>query len=258
MPILDTSLHSLKRIYRGKVRDSYELDDDKLLIIATDRISAFDVILDDPIPYKGMVLQALTDFWFEKLKGIVPNHLTGIDPTTVVAEDEVDQVKGRSVVAMKLKPIPIECVVRGYIAGGGWKDYQATGKVCGVELPAGLKQAQKLPQPIFTPAAKMEVGTHDENISFEQAVQLVGEDVARQIRDYSIELYTRAAEYALTKGIIIADTKFEFGLDKDGVVRLMDEVLTPDSSPRAPQEILEKTSQKYREALRRLAGRDVA
>lgn len=295
MPILDTSLHSLKRIYRGKVRDSYELDDDKLLIIATDRISAFDVILDDPIPYKGMVLQALTDFWFEKLKGIVPNHLTGIDPTTVVAEDEVDQVKGRSVVAMKLKPIPIECVVRGYIAGGGWKDYQATGKVCGVELPAGLKQAQKLPQPIFTPAAKMEVGTHDENISFEQAVQLVGEDVARQIRDYSIELYTRAAEYALTKGIIIADTKFEFGLDKDGVVRLMDEVLTPDSSrfwpadqynegisppsfdkqfvrdwletqpwnktapaPHAPQEILEKTSQKYREALRRLAGRDVA
>lgn len=295
MPILDTSLHSLKRIYRGKVRDSYELDDDKLLIIATDRISAFDVILDDPIPYKGMVLQALTDFWFEKLKGIVPNHLTGIDPTTVVAEDEVDQVKGRSVVAMKLKPIPIECVVRGYIAGGGWKDYQATGKVCGVELPAGLKQAQKLPQPIFTPAAKMEVGTHDENISFEQAVQLVGEDVARQIRDYSIELYTRAAEYALTKGIIIADTKFEFGLDKDGVVRLMDEVLTPDSSrfwpadqynegisppsfdkqfvrdwletqpwnktapaPRAPQEILGKTSQKYREALRRLAGRDVA
>ena len=212
MPILDTSLHSLKRIYRGKVRDSYELDDDKLLIIATDRISAFDVILDDPIPYKGMVLQALTDFWFEKLKGIVPNHLTGIDPTTVVAPDEVEQVRGRSVVAMKLKPIPIECVVRGYIAGGGWKDYKATGKVCGVELPAGLQQAQKLPQPIFTPAAKMEVGKHDENISFEQAVSLVGEDVARKIRDYSIELYTRAAEYALTQGIIIADTKFEFGM----------------------------------------------
>ena len=230
MPILDTSLHSLKRIYRGKVRDSYEVDDDKLLIIATDRISAFDVILDDPIPYKGMVLQALTDFWFEKLKDVVPNHLTGIDPTTVVAADEVEQVKGRSVVAMKLKPIPIECVVRGYIIGGGWKDYQATGKVCGIELPPGLKQAQKLPQPIFTPAAKMEVGKHDENISFEQAVELVGEDVARKIRDYSIELYTRAAEYALTKGIIIADTKFEFGLDKDGTVRLMDEVLTPDSS----------------------------
>ena len=294
MPILDTSLHSLKRIYRGKVRDSYEVGDDKLLIIATDRISAFDVILEDPIPYKGMVLQALTDFWFEKLDGIVPNHLTGIDPTTVVAADEVEQVKGRSVVAMKLKPIPIECVVRGYIIGGGWKDYQATGKVCGVQLPAGLKQAQKLPQPIFTPAAKAEVGTHDENISFEKACEMVGEDIARQIRDYSLALYQRAAEYALTKGIIIAETKFEFGQDENGTVRLMDEVLTPDSSrfwpsdqynegmsppsydkqyirdwletqpwnktspsPRLPEDVIEKTSEKYREALRRLADRDV-
>ena len=294
MPILDTSLHSLKRIYRGKVRDSYEVGDDKLLIIATDRISAFDVILEDPIPYKGMVLQALTDFWFEKLDGIVPNHLTGIDPTTVVAADEVEQVKGRSVVAMKLKPIPIECVVRVYIIGGGWKDYQATGKVCGVQLPAGLKQAQKLPQPIFTPAAKAEVGTHDENISFEKACEMVGEDIARQIRDYSLALYQRAAEYALTKGIIIADTKFEFGQDENGTVRLMDEVLTPDSSrfwpadqynegmsppsydkqyirdwletqpwnktspsPRLPEDVIEKTSEKYREALRRLADRDV-
>ncbi|HIU83892.1 MAG TPA: phosphoribosylaminoimidazolesuccinocarboxamide synthase [Candidatus Aphodousia gallistercoris] len=294
MPILDTSLHSLKRIYRGKVRDSYAVGDDKLLIVATDRISAFDVILDDPIPLKGKVLQALTDFWFEKLDGIVPNHLTGIDPSTVVAPDEVEQVKGRSVVAMRLKPIPIECVVRGYIIGGGWKDYQATGKVCGVELPAGLKQAQKLPEPIFTPAAKAEVGTHDENISFEKACELVGEDIARQIRDYSLALYRRAAEYALTKGIIIADTKFEFGLDENGTVRLMDEVLTPDSSrfwpadqynegmsppsfdkqfirdwletqpwdkkapaPRVPAEIIEKTSEKYREALKRLADRDV-
>ena len=294
MPILDTSLHSLKRIYRGKVRDSYAVGDDKLLIVATDRISAFDVILDDPIPLKGKVLQALTDFWFEKLDGIVPNHLTGIDPSTVVAPDEVEQVKGRSVVAMRLKPIPIECVVRGYIIGGGWKDYQATGKVCGVELPAGLKQAQKLPEPIFTPAAKAEVGTHDENISFEKACELVGEDIARQIRDYSLPLYPRAAEYALTKGIIIADTKFEFGLDENGTVRLMDEVLTPDSSrfwpadqynegmsppsfdkqfirdwletqpwdkkapaPRVPAEIIEKTSEKYREALKRLADRDV-
>ena len=294
MPILDTSLHSLKRIYRGKVRDSYAVGDDKLLIVATDRISAFDVILDDPIPLKGKVLQALTDFWFEKLDGIVPNHLTGIDPSTVVAPDEVEQVKGRSVVAMRLKPIPIECVVRGYIIGGGWKDYQATGKVCGVELPAGLKQAQKLPEPIFTPAAKAEVGTHDENISFEKACELVGEDIARQIRDYSLALYRRAAEYALTKGIIIADTKFELGLDENGTVRLMDEVLTPDSSrfwpadqynegmsppsfdkqfirdwletqpwdkkapaPRVPAEIIEKTSEKYREALKRLADRDV-
>lgn len=294
MPILDTSLHSLERVYRGKVRDSYLVDDDKLLIVVSDRISAFDVILDDPIPYKGQVLQALTDFWFEKFKDVVPNHLTGIAPESVVEADEIDQVKGRAVVAMKLKPIPIECVVRGYIIGGGWKDYQATGKVCGIELPAGLKQAQKLPEPIFTPAAKAEVGTHDENISFEKAVEMVGDDVATQIRDYSIKLYKLASEFALTKGIIIADTKFEFGLDENGTVRLMDEVLTPDSSrfwpadqyqegisppsfdkqfmrdwletqpwnktapaPRAPEEILEKTSLKYREALKRIADRDV-
>lgn len=294
MPILETSLHSLERVYSGKVRDSYLVNDDKLLIVVSDRISAFDVILDDPIPYKGQVLQALTDFWFEKFKDVVPNHLTGIAPESVVEADEIDQVKGRAVVAMKLKPIPIECVVRGYIIGGGWKDYQATGKVCGIELPAGLKQAQKLPEPIFTPAAKAEVGTHDENISFEKAVEMVGEDVATQIRDYSIKLYKLASEFALTKGIIIADTKFEFGLDENGTVRLMDEVLTPDSSrfwpadqyqegisppsfdkqfmrdwletqpwnktapaPRAPEEILEKTSLKYREALKRIADRDV-
>ncbi len=294
MPILETSLHSLERVYSGKVRDSYLVDDDKLLIVVSDRISAFDVILDDPIPYKGQVLQALTDFWFEKFKDVVPNHLTGIAPESVVAADEIDQVKGRAVVAMKLKPIPIECVVRGYIIGGGWKDYQETGKVCGIELPAGLKQAQKLPEPIFTPAAKAELGTHDENISFEKAAEMVGEDVATQIRDYSIKLYKLASEFALTKGIIIADTKFEFGLDENGTVRLMDEVLTPDSSrfwpadqyqegisppsfdkqfmrdwletqpwnktapaPRAPEEILEKTSLKYREALKRIADRDV-
>lgn len=294
MPILETSLHSLERVYSGKVRDSYLVDDDKLLIVVSDRISAFDVILDDPIPYKGQVLQALTDFWFEKFKDVVPNHLTGIAPESVVEADEIDQVKGRAVVAMKLKPIPIECVVRGYIIGGGWKDYQETGKVCGIELPAGLKQAQKLPKPIFTPAAKAELGTHDENISFEKAAEMVGEDVATQIRDYSIKLYKLASEFALTKGIIIADTKFEFGLDENGTVRLMDEVLTPDSSrfwpadqyqegisppsfdkqfmrdwletqpwnktapaPRAPEEILEKTSLKYREALKRIADRDV-
>lgn len=294
MPILETSLHSLERVYSGKVRDSYLVDDDKLLIVVSDRISAFDVILDDPIPYKGQVLQALTDFWFEKFKDVVPNHLTSIAPESVVEADEIDQVKGRAVVAMKLKPIPIECVVRGYIIGGGWKDYQETGKVCGIELPTGLKQAQKLPEPIFTPAAKAEVGTHDENISFEKAVEMVGEDVATQIRDYSIKLYKLASEFALTKGIIIADTKFEFGLDENGTVRLMDEVLTPDSSrfwpadqyqegisppsfdkqfmrdwletqpwnktapaPRAPEEILEKTSLKYREALKRIADRDV-
>ncbi len=287
-------LHSLEHVYSGKVRDSYAVGDDKLLIVASDRISAFDVILDDPIPHKGQVLQALTDFWFEKFKDVVPNHLTGVTPESVVTADEVELVRGRSVVAMKLKPIPIECVVRGYIIGGGWKDYLETGKVCGIELPAGLKQAQKLPTPIFTPAAKAEVGSHDENISFEKACEMVGTDIATQIRDYSIKLYTLASEFAATRGIIIADTKFEFGLDENGLVRLMDEVLTPDSSrfwpadeyaegisppsfdkqfmrdwlevqpwnktapaPRAPAEIIEKTSMKYREALKRIADRDV-
>ena len=294
MAIYEPSISSLKRLYRGKVRTSFEVGDDKLLIVASDRISAFDVILDDPIPGKGKVLQALTDFWFEKFADLMPTHLTGIDPLSVVTEQERDQVKGRSVVAMKLKPIPVECVVRGYIIGGGWKDYQATGKVCGIELPAGLQMAQQLPEPIFTPAAKAEVGEHDENISFEKACEMVGEDVARQIRDYSIEIYKRASEFARTKGIIIADTKFEFGLDENGTVRLMDEVLTPDSSrfwpadeyqvgtspasfdkqfirdwleaqpwdksapaPRVPADIIEKTAMKYREALKRLADRDI-
>lgn len=294
MAIYEPNITSLKRLYRGKVRTSFEVGDDKLLIVASDRISAFDVILDDPIPGKGKVLQALTDFWFEKFADLMPTHMTGVDPLSVVTEQEQEQVKGRSVVAMKLKPIPVECVVRGYIIGGGWKDYQATGKVCGIGLPAGLQMAQQLPEPIFTPAAKAEVGEHDENISFEKACEMVGEDVARQIRDYSIELYKRASEFARTKGIIIADTKFEFGLDENGTVRLMDEVLTPDSSrfwpadeyqvgtspasfdkqfirdwleaqpwdksapaPRLPAEIIEKTAMKYREALKRLADRDI-
>lgn len=289
-----TNLHSLKKVYSGKVRDSYAVGDDKLLIVATDRISAFDVILDDPIPGKGKVLTAITNFWFEKLDGVLPNHLTGIDPKSVVAPDEVEQIEGRSVVAMKLKPILVECVARGYLIGGGWKEYCETGSVCGIKLPAGLKMAQKLPEPIFTPAAKAEVGTHDENISFERVVELYGADIAEKIRSATLELYRRASEYAATKGIIIADTKFEFGIDAEGNVRLMDEVLTPDSSrfwpaesyevgmsppsfdkqfirdwletqpwnktapaPRAPDEIIEKTADKYREALRRLAGFDI-
>ena len=289
-----TSITSLPKVYSGKVRDSYLVGDDKLLIVATDRISAFDVILGDPIPGKGKVLTSMTDFWFKKLEGVLPNHLTDIDPTTVVAPDEVEQVCGRAVVAMRLKPILVECVARGYIIGGGWKDYQATGKVCGIELPPGLRMGEKLPEPIFTPAAKAEVGTHDENISFECVVELYGEEIATTIKNATLELYRRASEYAATRGIIIADTKFEFGIDTNGQIRLMDEVLTPDSSrfwpaedyevgmsppsfdkqfvrdwletqpwdktppaPKLPEEVIEKTADKYREALRRLSGYDI-
>lgn len=292
--IMQTSIKSLPLVYRGKVRECYAVGEDKLLMIATDRISAFDVILSVPIPKKGNVLTALTNFWFEKLAEGMPTQLTGIDPETVVAEDEREQVRGRAMVVKRLKPILIECVARGYIIGGGWKDYQATGCVCGIKLPEGLKQAEKLPEPIFTPAAKAEVGTHDENISFEKVVELYGESIATQLRDLTISLYKKAADFAATKGIIIADTKFEFGLDENGQVCLMDEVLTPDSSrfwpaesyevgmsppsydkqfirdwletqtwdktppaPVPPAEIIEKTAAKYREALVKLSGKDV-
>lgn len=292
--IMQTSIKSLPLVYRGKVRECYAVGEDKLLMIATDRISAFDVILSVPIPKKGKVLTALTNFWFEKLAEGMPTQLTGIDPETVVAEDERKQVRGRAMVVKRLKPILIECVARGYIIGGGWKDYQATGCVCGIKLPEGLKQAEKLPEPIFTPAAKAEVGTHDENISFEKVVELYGESIATQLRDLTISLYKKAADFAATKGIIIADTKFEFGLDENGQVCLMDEVLTPDSSrfwpaesyevgmsppsydkqfirdwletqtwdktppaPVPPAEIIEKTAAKYREALVKLSGKDV-
>lgn len=292
--IMQTSIKSLPLVYRGKVRECYAVGEDKLLMIATDRISAFDVILSVPIPKKGKVLTALTNFWFEKLAEGMPTQLTGIDPETVVAEDEREQVRGRAMVVKRLKPILIECVARGYIIGGGWKDYQATGCVCGIKLPEGLKQAEKLPEPIFTPAAKAEVGTHDENISFEKVVELYGESIATQLRDLTISLYKKAADFASTKGIIIADTKFEFGLDENGQVCLMDEVLTPDSSrfwpaesyevgmsppsydkqfirdwletqtwdktppaPVPPAEIIEKTAAKYREALVKLSGKDV-
>ena len=280
---------SLKQIYSGKVRDCYAVGEDKLLLVASDRISAFDVILGDPIPGKGKVLTALTNFWFEKLKDVIPNHLTGIAPESVVKPEEVDQVKGRAVVSKRLKPILIECVARGYIIGGGWKDYLATGKICGVELPAGLKQAQKLPEPIFTPAAKAELGTHDENIPYERVVEMYGEKVASTIRNATLELYKRAAEYALTRGIIIADTKFEFGFI-DGRLTLIDECLTPDSSrfwpadgyeegkvqpsydkqyvrdwlranwdmtgepPRIPAEVVDGTSRRYQEAFQIITG----
>lgn len=287
-----TSITSLPLLGNGKVRDNYAVGDDKLLIVTTDRLSAFDVIMNEPIPGKGKVLNQMSDFWFEKLGSIVPNHLTGVDPVSVVSAEEAEQVRGRSVVAKRLKPILVEAVVRGYIIGSGWKDYQATGAICGIELPKGLQQAQKLEAPIFTPAAKADLGEHDENISFAEMEERIGAKLANKIRDVSIKLYQTAADYAATRGIIIADTKFEFGLDDDGVLHLMDEVLTADSSrfwpadsyavgisppsfdkqfvrdyletvpgwdktppaPALPGDVIDKTGAKYREALERLTG----
>jgi phosphoribosylaminoimidazole-succinocarboxamide synthase len=234
--LLESTLHSLPLLARGKVRDNYAVGDDRLLMVASDRLSAFDVVMGEPIPGKGELLTRMALFWFARLSHIAPNHLTGDDPEGVVESDERAQVRGRSMLVKRLKPLPIEAVVRGYLAGSGWKEYQQTQSVCGVALPAGLKNAAKLPQPIFTPATKAEAGDHDENISFEQAATTIGIDLATRVRDISIRLYSEAAAYALTKGIVIADTKFEFGLDADGTLTLMDEVLTPDSSRYWPLE----------------------
>jgi len=290
--LFQTNIKSLPLVYRGKVRDSYAVGDDKLLIVTTDRLSAFDVVMNQPIPDKGRVLNAMSNFWFEKLGHIAANHLTGIVPESVVAASEVDQVRDRAVVAMKLKPLPVEAVVRGYLIGSGWKDYQKSGEVCGIKLPGGLQMASRLPEPIFTPATKEQLGTHDENISFERMKEIVGAELAFRVQTVSITLYRAAADYAATRGIIIADTKFEFGLDATGNLRLMDEVLTADSSrfwpadeyaegasppsfdkqfvrdwleaqawnkapppPDLPAEIIEKTASKYREALKRLTGK---
>jgi phosphoribosylaminoimidazole-succinocarboxamide synthase len=294
-PLYESSLKSLKRIGRGKVRDIYAVNDDKMMIVVSDRLSAFDVVLPDPIPDKGRVLTELANFWFSRLGHIVPNHLTGIDPESVV-RDAADkaQVRGRAVVVKKLQPLPIEAVVRGYLIGSGWKDYQKTGAVCGIRLPAGLKQAEKLPAPIFTPATKAASG-HDENISFERMCELVGKPLAEQVRELSIRLYREAADFAASRGILIADTKFEFGTDENGNLVLIDEVLTADSSrfwpadqyavggsppsydkqfvrdyletldwdktppaPRLPPEVIARTSAKYREALERLTGRKLS
>jgi phosphoribosylaminoimidazole-succinocarboxamide synthase len=290
--LYQSTIDSLPLLGRGKVRDNYAVGDDKILIVTTDRLSAFDVVMNEPIPGKGMVLNQMTDFWFEKLGDIVPNHLTGVAPESVVRADEAEQVRGRAVVAKRLQPIMVEAVVRGYLIGSGWKDYQATGAVCGITLPTGLQQADKLPEPIFTPAAKADLGEHDENISFEDMEQRIGADLAGRIRSISIALYQRAAEYAATKGIIIADTKFEFGLDSNNVLHLMDEVLTADSSrfwpldsyrpgisppsfdkqfvrdyletltdwpktapaPALPADVINKTQAKYFEAIERLTG----
>jgi phosphoribosylaminoimidazole-succinocarboxamide synthase len=288
----ESNLTSLKFLHRGKVRDLYEVDADHLLIVQTDRLSAFDVILPTPIPGKGKVLTAVSNFWFKKLAHVIPNHLSGIDPESVVkTEAEREQVRGRAFVTKKLKPLPIEAIVRGYLVGSGWKDYKKTGAVCGIQLPAGMQEAQKLPQPLFTPSTKAAVGDHDENISFEQAKKLLGADMAEQVKNATLALYTEAAEYALTRGIIIADTKFEFGTDASGKLYLIDEALTPDSSrfwpadqyqvgsnppsfdkqfvrdwlessgwnkqppaPQVPADVLQKTADKYREAQRLLTG----
>ena len=293
--LYESSLKSLPRIGKGKVRDIYAVDGDKMMIVVSDRLSAFDVVLPDPIPDKGRVLNELAAFWFEKLGGIVPNHLTGIDPESVVkGEAEQAQVRGRAMVVKKLRALPIEAVVRGYLIGSGWKDYQATGAVCGIRLPQGLKQAQKLPEPIFTPATKA-VSGHDENISFERMCEIVGKGVGEKVRDVSVRLYKAASEFAATRGILIADTKFEFGLDDRNEVVLIDEVLTADSSrfwpadqyqvgisppsydkqyvrdylestdwdktppaPKLPADVIARTSAKYREALEKLTGRKLA
>ena len=230
LPLLESHLHSLSLLARGKVRDNYAVGDDRMLMVATDRLSAFDVVMSEPIPGKGALLTGMAMFWFAHLEGIVPNHLTGDDPLSVVAADERAQVRGRSMLVKRLKPLPIEAVVRGYLAGSGWIEYRHSQSVCGVSLPPGLQLASKLPEPIFTPATKAEMGDHDENIDFARTTELIGPELARQVRETAIALYVAAAAMALAKGIIIADTKFEFGLDADGTLTLMDEVLTPDSS----------------------------
>jgi phosphoribosylaminoimidazole-succinocarboxamide synthase len=228
--LLNSSITSLPLLARGKVRDNYAVGTDRILMIASDRLSAFDVVMGEPIPGKGALLTEVALFWFGKLGHIVPNHLTGDDPESVVTEAERAQVRGRAMLVKRLKPLPVEAVVRGYLAGSGWKEYQQSGEVCGVKLPAGLKNASKLPEPVFTPATKAEMGEHDENISFDRMSEIIGRDLAERVRAVSIELYRTAADYALSRGIIIADTKFEFGLDEQGTLTLMDEVLTPDSS----------------------------
>ena len=236
-PTLHThTLGSLPLLSRGKVRDNYAVGNDRLLMVASDRISAFDVVMNEPIPGKGALLTQMALFWFDQLAHLCPNHLTGDDPVSVVSAAERAQVEGRSMLVKKLKPLPVEAVVRGYLAGSGWREYQESQSVCGVALPAGLKNASKLPEPIFTPATKAEMGEHDENISFERMAEIVGRELSEKVRDVAIRLYKEAAAYALTKGIIIADTKFEFGLDADGTLTLMDEVLTPDSSRYWPVE----------------------
>ena len=291
-PLFESNLTGLTLMNRGKVRDIYAIDDDYMLIVASDRLSAFDVVLSDPIPDKGRVLTAVSDFWFARTGHIITNHLCELSLTDVVPDPEQRaSVAGQATVVRRVEPLPVEAIVRGYIIGSGWKDYQASGEICGIKLPEGLRQADKLPEAIYTPSTKAEIGEHDENIAFDATVSLLGVEMAERVRDISLELYTEAANFARERGIIIADTKFEFGLDADGNVVLIDEVLTPDSSrfwpadtyqpgtspmsfdkqyvrdyletlawnksppaPKLPSEVIEKTTQKYQEAERRLVG----
>jgi phosphoribosylaminoimidazole-succinocarboxamide synthase len=283
----------LELVRRGKVRDVYAVDDEHLLIVASDRLSAFDVVLPQPIPGKGEVLTRVSNFWFDRTSLIVPNHLTDRPISDVVVDPDVRAELGdRAIIARRLAPLPVEAVVRGYLIGSGWKDYQANGKVCGIRLPVGLQQAERLPEPLFTPSTKAEIGDHDENIDYARTVDLIGSELAQQVRDASLRIYVESAAYALERGIIIADTKFEFGLDREGRLHLIDEVLTPDSSrfwpadvyrpgisppsfdkqyvrdyletldwdktppgPQLPDEVIARTAQKYREAEKRLTGR---
>ncbi len=289
--LFESNLSGLDRISQGKVRDIYAVDDQRLLIVTSDRLSAFDVVLPDPIPGKGEVLTQTANFWFARTRDIVPNHLTGIDPADIIGAEAAARLGDRAIVVKRLKPLPVEAVVRGYLIGSGWKDYQKTGAVCGIALPEGLQMASKLPEPIFTPATKAAVGDHDENIDFATMCNLIGTELAEKVRDLSIRIYQHGADYALERGIIIADTKFEFGLDVDGTLYLIDEVLTPDSSrfwpadqyqigisppsfdkqyvrdyletldwgktapgPRLPEDVINKTAEKYRQALEQLTG----
>ena len=290
--LFESRLSSLPLVYRGKVRDVYGVGDEHLLIVTTDRLSAFDVVLPDPIPGKGAVLTAVSSFWFERMKDVVPNHLAALRLEEVLPDPaERAQVEGRAVVVKRLDALPVEAIVRGYLIGSGWKDYQKTGAVCGIALPPGLRQAERLPEAVFTPSTKAAVGDHDENIDFDRTVELIGRELAEQVRDVSLRIYREAADYARGRGIIIADTKFEFGLDGDGRLTLIDEALTPDSSrfwpadryqvgtspesfdkqyvrdyletldwdktppgPKLPEEVIRRTAEKYREALARLTG----
>ncbi|GAB4509241.1 MAG: phosphoribosylaminoimidazolesuccinocarboxamide synthase [Sulfuricaulis sp.] len=290
--LFQSDIKSLKLRNRGKVRDIYDVDDKHLLIVTTDRLSAFDVVLSDPIPGKGAVLTAMSNFWFARMRATIPNQLTDTSLEKVLKDSaERKQVEGRATLVKKLKPLPVEAIVRGYIVGSGWKEYKTSGTVCGIRLPTGLKEADRLPEPIFTPSTKADIGQHDENISFDKAAELLGKDMAEKVKNASLAIYKECAAYALTRGIIIADTKFEFGLDEKGTLTLIDEVLTPDSSrfwpadsykpganppsydkqyvrdylesigwnkkppaPTLPAEVIAKTAEKYREALTRLTG----